>query len=278
MFPEQLLQDLVTWENPGEYSMIDRFLGDAFGAFSCPFMSTFLQCVARLPIHTLNYFSVSPCSLWFQFSNWGVIECDIADRRSVAVLCMLYKIRCNPIHPMGCDLVWFCKDYYYHKIVAYSVLTRLPMVLYLCRMYKWGLPAVLWSHIKFKFCNIVNIVLPLYSSLQTSVCLCASSLQRPIISQIPTPVYTLSKQLNTIITEYLPSKYIINSTNEFLQIVHPMRPTGILASLDVDQRTSNRRHWNHMQQRTLQYPLLPSPNLCSLNYCLLVPPNAPSPT
>ena len=27
-----------------------------------------------------------------------VFECDIARRRSVAVLCMLYKIRCNPVY------------------------------------------------------------------------------------------------------------------------------------------------------------------------------------
>ena len=30
----------------------------------------------------------------------GVFECDIAHRRSVAVLCMLYKIRCNRMHPL----------------------------------------------------------------------------------------------------------------------------------------------------------------------------------
>ena len=29
-----------------------------------------------------------------------VFECDIAHRRSVAVLCMLYKIRCNPMHSL----------------------------------------------------------------------------------------------------------------------------------------------------------------------------------
>ena len=29
-----------------------------------------------------------------------MFECDIA-RRSVAVLCMLYKIRCNPMHPLN---------------------------------------------------------------------------------------------------------------------------------------------------------------------------------
>ena len=28
------------------------------------------------------------------------LECDIAHRRSVAVLCMLYKFRCNPMHPL----------------------------------------------------------------------------------------------------------------------------------------------------------------------------------
>ena len=30
----------------------------------------------------------------------GVFECDISHRRSVAVLCMLYKIRFNPVHPL----------------------------------------------------------------------------------------------------------------------------------------------------------------------------------
>ena len=30
-----------------------------------------------------------------------MFECEIAHRRSVAVLCMLYKIRCNPVHPLN---------------------------------------------------------------------------------------------------------------------------------------------------------------------------------
>ena len=29
-----------------------------------------------------------------------MFDCDLAHRRSVAVLCMLYKIRCNPMHPL----------------------------------------------------------------------------------------------------------------------------------------------------------------------------------
>ena len=33
-----------------------------------------------------------------RFLPGGVFECDIAHRRSVAILCMLYNIRCNPMH------------------------------------------------------------------------------------------------------------------------------------------------------------------------------------
>ena len=36
-----------------------------------------------------------------RFLTGGVFECDIAHRRSVSVLCMLYKIRCNPVHPLN---------------------------------------------------------------------------------------------------------------------------------------------------------------------------------
>ena len=34
-----------------------------------------------------------------RFLTEGVFECDISHRQSVAVLCMLYKIRCNSVHP-----------------------------------------------------------------------------------------------------------------------------------------------------------------------------------
>ena len=36
-----------------------------------------------------------------RFLTGGVFECDISHRRSVAVLFMLYKIRCNPVHPLN---------------------------------------------------------------------------------------------------------------------------------------------------------------------------------
>ena len=54
------------------------------------------------------------------FLAGGVFECDIAHRSSVAVLCMLYKIRCT-----RCTLF---------------------MSLYLGRMCLCGLHVVLWSH------------------------------------------------------------------------------------------------------------------------------------
>ena len=36
-----------------------------------------------------------------RFLTGGVFECDISHSRSVAVLYMLYKIRCNPVHPLN---------------------------------------------------------------------------------------------------------------------------------------------------------------------------------
>ena len=34
------------------------------------------------------------------FLTGGVFACDLAHHRSVSVLCMLYNIRCNPMHPL----------------------------------------------------------------------------------------------------------------------------------------------------------------------------------
>ena len=36
-----------------------------------------------------------------RFLTGGVFECDISHRGSVAVLCMLCKIRCKPVHPLN---------------------------------------------------------------------------------------------------------------------------------------------------------------------------------
>ena len=33
-------------------------------------------------------------------SNWGLFQCDVAHHPSVVVLHMLYKMTCNPMHPL----------------------------------------------------------------------------------------------------------------------------------------------------------------------------------
>ena len=77
--------------------MIDLFLGDAFVVLSFQVWSDVLQSGARLPTHLkLLDRAVSGA----RFLTGGVSECDISHRRSVAVLCMLCKIRCNPVHPL----------------------------------------------------------------------------------------------------------------------------------------------------------------------------------
>ena len=119
-FPEQHLKNLVSWGSPGDHSVIDRFLGDGFGVLSCQFWSTLCRVHgARLSIHTfklLDRVVSGACCL-----TGRVFECDITRRRSMAVLCMLYKIRCNTMH-------------------------RLKL-LYLGHMCQCGLHGVLWSHI-----------------------------------------------------------------------------------------------------------------------------------
>ena len=97
-FPEQLLKNFASPGSPGQYSKIDRFLGDAFRGLSCPFGVLFCRVVLSCRYTPLT---TGPRSQWCPFSNWGVFECDTAHRRSVAVLCMLYKIKCNPMHHLN---------------------------------------------------------------------------------------------------------------------------------------------------------------------------------
>ena len=56
---------------------------------------------------------------------------------------------------------------------------------------------------------------------------------RPIISQVLTPTYHLAKTINSIITPYIPSRYSLKSTNDFIDLLNSNPSPGILASLDV---------------------------------------------
>ena len=72
------------------------------------------RCFWRFVLPVLEYCSAVWCSAadthltpldravsGARFLTGGVFECDIAHRRSVPVLCMLYTIRCKAIHPLN---------------------------------------------------------------------------------------------------------------------------------------------------------------------------------
>ena len=65
-----------------------------------------------LPCGTPDVTGVQLLKVWLMQTLWrrivsgacflagGVLNCNLFHRRSVAVLCMLYKIRCNPMYPL----------------------------------------------------------------------------------------------------------------------------------------------------------------------------------
>lgn len=62
---------------------------------------------------------------------------------------------------------------------------------------------------------------------------------RPIISQIPTPTYKVAKRLNTLLTPYVPDKYCLKSSADFLQSIRNSSPEGNIASMDVENLFTN---------------------------------------
>ena len=62
---------------------------------------------------------------------------------------------------------------------------------------------------------------------------------RPIISQIPTPTYMLAKKLNDILTPFIPNRYGLSSTKDFLDLIGNAPTDGIIASLDVESLFTN---------------------------------------
>ena len=53
------------------------------------------------------------------------------------------------------------------------------------------------------------------------------------------PTYQLAKTLNQIVTPYLPNKYSLKSTDDFLDLLNSIQCKGILASLDVESLFTN---------------------------------------
>ena len=99
--------------------MMDRFLGDTFGVLSYQFWSTVLQSSARLPIHTLNYWTVQSVMPGFKLEVFLGVTLPIVDQWQSCV----------------------------SFIRSGVTLCTLLMVLYLDRMCQCGLHPILWSHI-----------------------------------------------------------------------------------------------------------------------------------
>ncbi|XP_050709685.1 uncharacterized protein LOC126994416 [Eriocheir sinensis] len=98
---------------------------------------------------------------------------------------------------------------------------------------------------------------------------------RPIISQIPTPTYTIAKRLCATLTPYVPSTYSLTSAADFLDILKSNNTKGNIASLDVESLFTN-----VPIDRTIEYILqrvyhnddtpsldIPEPTLRSLLEC-----------
>ena len=92
---------------------------------------------------------------------------------------------------------------------------------------------------------------------------------RPIISQVGTVTYETAKALNDLLKQYIPTKYMISLTQEFMHTLKSTANTGILASLDVESLFTNvpvietieiiiNRAYNH---ETLSPPAIPKTSL-----------------
>ena len=79
--------------------MIDRFLGDACGVLSCQFLE---YCSAVWCSDADTHLKLLDRAVsGARFLTGSVFECDISHLRSLAVMCMFYRIRCNPVHPLN---------------------------------------------------------------------------------------------------------------------------------------------------------------------------------
>ena len=88
---------VITFSNL--YLNLDWLLiGRCFGGFVLPvleYCSAVCCSAADTHLKLPNRVVSSAC-----FLAGGVLNCNLSHRRSVAVLCMLYKIRSNPMHPL----------------------------------------------------------------------------------------------------------------------------------------------------------------------------------
>ena len=87
---------------------------------------------------------------------------------------------------------------------------------------------------------------------------------RPIISQVGTVTYDIAKWMNSLITPYMPQKFTINSTNDFIKIAQTVKDPNFLAFLDVESVFTNvpvEETIEIIVQNVYQNAQLPPPNI-----------------
>ena len=87
---------------------------------------------------------------------------------------------------------------------------------------------------------------------------------RPIISQVTTPTYETAKKLDDIIKPYIPSKYMLKSRDEFINIIQTTKPENAPSSLDVESLFTNvpiKETIDIIIKNVYNHPTLPAPNI-----------------
>ena len=62
---------------------------------------------------------------------------------------------------------------------------------------------------------------------------------RPIVSQVGTVTYDVAKRLNALIAPFMQKRHMIESTQEFIEIVKTVKQPKLLTSLDVESLFTN---------------------------------------
>ena len=87
---------------------------------------------------------------------------------------------------------------------------------------------------------------------------------RPIISQVTTPTYDVSKIIDTIVKPYIPSTYMLKSRDEFINILTTNTPTAPSYSLDVESLFTNvpvLPTIDIILKHTYEHPTIPPPKV-----------------
>ena len=81
---------------------------------------------------------------------------------------------------------------------------------------------------------------------------------RPIVSQVGTVTYDVAKRLNALIAPFMQKRHMIESTQEFIEIVKTVKQPKLLCSIirrrELIHKRTNKRHFEHHNRRRVQSP------------------------